>query len=186
MNKIVFIVGESGCGKTYLRDKLLKNNSHKYCEIRSTVSRPARKGEDVNAYHFVRRNEFEKLIDNNSLLQYVEWGGNYYGTTINEYARPQETGLFICTPVGISDTMKALKKNNIKMEFSILLFLTTKDLLKKHKIPKERIDRGNILEEFLKRHSDNEFKGAYIDIIQDEDVDDNLYRGVHRSLQGDY
>lgn len=155
MHKIVFIVGESGCGKTYLRDNLIKNNTDKYCEIRSTVSRKQRDNESEDAYHFIPELEFEQMIYDERFLQYVKWGNNYYGTTIAEYDRPQDIGLFICTPVGISDTVKALKEAMIPMEAEIILFFTTNNLLNKHNTPQDRIERGNILEEFVTRYTNN-------------------------------
>ena len=182
MNKITFIVGESGCGKTYLRDNLIKRHPDRYCEIRSTVSRQPRESEDVNAYHFINRTTFEKLIHTNELLQHVEWGGNYYGTTISEYTQLQSNGLFICTPVGISDTIEALRNRNIDMDFSILLFFTAKDLLYKHGIDNSRIERGKILNEFLEGYTDGNYEGVHIDFLTDDDVVDNLHFKVNRLL----
>ena len=183
MNKITFIVGESGSGKTYLRDKLIKNYPELYCEIRSTVSRPPRESEDETAYHFISKSLFGDLILDDKLLQHVSWGGNYYGTTLKEYDRIQDHGLFICTPVGISDTVKALRDKEIDMEFSILLFFTTKELLYKHGTSNDRISRGKILEEFLSSYVDNDFEDIPIDFITDKDIDDDLHKNVDYLLR---
>lgn len=182
MRQITFIVGESGCGKTYLRDNLIRKFPHRYCEIRSTVSREPRENEDKGAYHFTTHKRFENLINNNDLLQYVNWGGNYYGTTIEEYNQPQYNGLFICTPVGISDTINALRERGIEMRFTILLFFTTKDLLYKHGIDSSRMERGNILREFLDGYSDGNYEGVHIDFLTDKDVVDNLHYRVNDIL----
>lgn len=37
---------------------------------------------DGKSYHFVTREAFEQLIAANAFLEYAQFGGNYYGTSI--------------------------------------------------------------------------------------------------------
>lgn len=37
---------------------------------------------DGKSYHFVSREEFERLIREDAFLEYAQFGGNYYGTSI--------------------------------------------------------------------------------------------------------
>lgn len=187
MKRIIFIIGESGCGKSTLQNKLIDEFPETYTRITSSTSRPPRIGEkDGIAYHFKNREEFAEIIKEDKFLQYTEFGGNFYGTKIDEYQKKQDYGLFVCTPIGITDTIDALRAKGLQKDFifSIVFFITTKNLLKKHNIPKERIERGNILSEFLKMYTNNRFDGIKIDFIVDEDVDNNLHFKIDKILRG--
>lgn len=185
MKKIIFLVGPSGCGKSHLQDKLLENFPNRYNRIITTVTRPPRDGEEdgVN-YHFESKHYFKYHLDKGNFLQHVEFGGHFYGTTVNEYNKEEDTGIFVCTPEGINDTINALKNRGRDMSFEIFFFLTTKNLLKKHGVSQERIDRGDIIKNFVDRYTNNEFNGTNIMWIEDDDVDDHIHYKVDDYLTG--
>lgn len=78
--KLVVITGPSGVGKGTLVKLLITRNSNLYLSISATTRQP-RTGE-INGkdYYFVTRNEFEKMINNQELLEWAKYAGNYYGT----------------------------------------------------------------------------------------------------------
>ena len=82
MNKgrLYIVSGPSGSGK----DTILKEVFKKHPEIAfsiSSISRPMRAGEvEGEKYHFISKEEFEKLIADDMLLEYNEFCGNYYGS----------------------------------------------------------------------------------------------------------
>ena len=78
-NLLIVLSGPSGVGKGTIIEKLLKRGD--YALSVSCTTRESREGE-VNgvSYHFVRHNEFEKLIEENGFLEYSNHFGNYYGT----------------------------------------------------------------------------------------------------------
>ena len=76
----LFIVsGPSGCGKGTVLAEILKQDNVYYSV--SATTRAPRPGEinGVN-YHFLSKDEFEKLIENDGMLEYANYCGNYYGT----------------------------------------------------------------------------------------------------------
>lgn len=76
----LFIVsGPSGCGKGTVLAEILKQDNVYYSV--SATTRAPRPGEinGVN-YHFLSKDEFEKLIENGGMLEYANYCGNYYGT----------------------------------------------------------------------------------------------------------
>lgn len=184
IKKIIFIVGESGCGKSTLQNGLIEKYPDEYTRIISTTTRNPREGETNGiSYHFRDREEFEYLIKEKKLLQYTEFAGNYYGTQLSEYYQNQNSGIFVCTPIGITDTIKTLEMRGLSelFEFEIILFMTTNNLLKKHDIPKERIERGNILKDFMQMYVDNEFDNIKIRILRDTDVTDELPEKINNT-----
>ena len=80
MSKILIFSGFSGSGKgTVLKE--LKKMAPRFKLSVSMTTRARRKGErNGREYYFVSREEFEKTIARDGLLEYTEYCGNYYGT----------------------------------------------------------------------------------------------------------
>ena len=82
MNKgaLIILAGPSGSGKDTIMKELFKLIPDLKFSI-SSITRDMREGE-VNGekYNFITREEFESLIENNQLLEYNVYCGNYYGT----------------------------------------------------------------------------------------------------------
>lgn len=82
MNKgsLIIVSGPSGSGK----DTVLKKLFEKMPEIEfsiSSVSRAMREGEvQGEKYNFITREQFEKMISDDALLEYNIYCENYYGT----------------------------------------------------------------------------------------------------------
>lgn len=78
--KLIVITGPSGVGKGTIVRLLLANHPQLSLSISATTRKP-RPGEiDGRDYYFVDRQKFEIMIDNNELLEWAEYAGNYYGT----------------------------------------------------------------------------------------------------------
>lgn len=178
MEKIIFLVGESGCGKTTLQNRLINSFPNHYTRIISTTTREPREGEvNGESYHFIDVDTFQIKERSGEFLQTVKYGDTYYGTQLNEYTQKQYIGLFVCTPEGINDTINAIKEyEDLNMiEYEIAYFMATKGLLKRHNIPQERIDRGNISKNFMERYWNNEFEGINLTVIPKHLVNDKLH-----------
>jgi guanylate kinase len=78
--KIFIVSAPSGCGKTTLCKKLLKDKCKLYQSV-SITTRPPRRGErNGSDYFFVSAEEFIRMIDAKELLEYEENFGFLYGT----------------------------------------------------------------------------------------------------------
>lgn len=82
MNKgrLFILSGPSGIGKDTVLKELLMRDDNIRLSI-SSVTREPRDGE-VNGvkYNFISRAAFEKMLENDELLEHNEYCGNYYGT----------------------------------------------------------------------------------------------------------
>ena len=78
--KLIVISAPSGAGKTTLKDRVLPNYPKMKYSISATTRAP-REGE-INGEHyfFKTHQEFEKMIEDQELVEYMEVHGNYYGT----------------------------------------------------------------------------------------------------------
>lgn len=76
-DKIIIICGFSSCGKDSISRLLEQRDGYNF--IVSTTTRPMRVGEsDRNPYNFVTNEHFNKLIENNELIEHRE-----YNTLVN-------------------------------------------------------------------------------------------------------
>ena len=74
---IVAILGKSGSGKSTL-EKALENMG--FNRMISYTTRNIRDGEvNHREYHFINRDQFNKLIDSDILIEHAEYNGNLYG-----------------------------------------------------------------------------------------------------------
>ena len=112
MIKVIALIGEAGTGKDYLLKHVMKKYCDIFHEIISMTTRPKREGEEdgVN-YHFLPKEEFEFLIQNNKMLEYTEFRGWYYGTCIYDLSE-KKVNIGVFNPDGIRNL---LKNNNINL-----------------------------------------------------------------------
>ena len=83
MNKIVVLVGKSGCGKDFFACKL-KILGFNF--ISSYSSRPMREGEQQgNPYKFISKDEFLKLIEENKFIEYRSYNTKVDGKSDTWY-----------------------------------------------------------------------------------------------------
>lgn len=79
-NKLFVMSAASGAGKTTLKDLVIKDFPDIKYSISATTRKP-REGEiDGVHYFFKTKEEFEKLIKEDGLIEWNEVHGNYYGT----------------------------------------------------------------------------------------------------------
>jgi guanylate kinase len=78
--RLIVLTGPSGVGKGTLVKELLQRHQELYLSISATTRQP-RTGEVQNRdYYFVSREEFQGMIQEEQLLEWAEYAGNYYGT----------------------------------------------------------------------------------------------------------
>lgn len=77
---LLVVSGPSGVGKGTVINRLFDIDDNLYFSVSATTRKP-RSGEvDGVHYNFKTREEFERDIENGEMLEYAEFGGNYYGT----------------------------------------------------------------------------------------------------------
>ena len=78
--RLFVLSGPSGVGKSTILKELLARRKNIYFSV-SATTRPPRPGEvDHVHYHFSTEEEFQQLIEDEELLEWAEYVGNYYGT----------------------------------------------------------------------------------------------------------
>jgi guanylate kinase len=122
---LIVLSSPSGGGKTTLAKYLIEL----YPQIKfstSATTRTKRNGE-INGkdYYFLSKDEFQKKIDNNELIEYEEIFGNFYGTlrsATEEAVKNDEILIFDIDVLGALSLKKAFPNN------SLLIFISPPSL----------------------------------------------------------
>ena len=78
--KLIVITGPSGVGKGTLVKSLLQRHPQLRVSTSATTRQPRAGEKDGVDYYFLSKSDFETAIDNQELLEWAEYAGNYYGT----------------------------------------------------------------------------------------------------------
>ena len=107
----VFIIsGPSGSGKDALLSKLFKKCPEIEFSI-SSVTRGMREGEkEGEKYNFITREEFERMIEEDKLLEYNLYVDNYYGTPSEPVERAVNENKDIFIEVDVNGAESIRKK----------------------------------------------------------------------------
>lgn len=77
---LLVLIGPSGSGKGTVVKEVLKQDTNTYLSVSATTRKPRPGEEDGVHYLFITKEEFEGLIQTNSMLEYACYCENYYGT----------------------------------------------------------------------------------------------------------
>ena len=89
----IVLSGPSGTGKSTLLKKLFAEFPNKFGFSVSSTTRKPREGEvNHKDYNFVTVDEFKRMIANKEFVEWAQFSGNYYGTTIKSVNEVKESG----------------------------------------------------------------------------------------------
>ena len=102
----IVISGPSGTGKTSVIKELCEGDTTLEFSI-SATTRPPRSDETNGVeYHFLDQTEFEDLIDRDGFLEWVKYGGHYYGTLKSTVESTIEKGKDLILEIDVHGAMK--------------------------------------------------------------------------------
>lgn len=89
---VVVVSAPSGAGKSTVVARVLRGLGGIRFSVSHTTRRPRSDEQDGVDYHFVDRPSFERLRDEEQLLEWAEVHGNLYGTALAEVERARGEG----------------------------------------------------------------------------------------------
>lgn len=108
---LIIFSGPSGVGKGTVRDLFIDREELNLAFSISMTTRSPRNGEkDGEDYYFVSRETFEEALDNNELLEYAEFVGNYYGTPIAEVERLRNEGKNVLLEIEVQGALQVIDR----------------------------------------------------------------------------
>ena len=117
----VVISGPSGAGKSTLLKKLFAEFPDSFGFSVSNTTRKPRPGE-VNGkdYNFVTVDEFKTLIEENKFIEWAQFSGNYYGTTIKAVENVSKVAKKTCILDIDMQGVISVKKTDLNARFLFL------------------------------------------------------------------
>lgn len=108
IGKLIVFSGPSGVGKGTIRSKLKFSD---YVFSISSTTRTRRENEkDGREYHFLTKDEFKSKIENDEMLEFAEFVGNYYGTDKNVVTKLLESGQNVFLEIECQGALQVLGK----------------------------------------------------------------------------
>ena len=121
---LIVFSGFSGSGKGTVIRELLSRHASRYALSISATTRSPREGEEEGReYFFKTREEFEKMIAKNELIEYALYVENYYGTPKAYVEEQLQAGRDVILEIELQGAL------HVKQMFpdALLLFLTPPD-----------------------------------------------------------
>lgn len=121
---LIVVSGFSGAGKGTIMRELTSRYDQYALSISATTRAPRPGEEEGKSYFFKTREEFEKMIEENALIEYACYVSNYYGTPKAYVEEQLAAGRDVILEIEIQGARK------VKKQFpeAVLLFVTTKDV----------------------------------------------------------
>ena len=122
---LIVLSGPSGVGKGTVRAAIFEKGNQSFVYSVSATTRQPRQGEvDGRDYFFKTREEFEKMIQQDQLLEYAEYVHNYYGTPIEYVQKTLDEGKDVFLEIEVQGALKVKER----MPEGVFIFLTPPDL----------------------------------------------------------
>ena len=172
---LLVLSGPSGSGKGTVSEALMKNNDDIIFST-SVTTRTPRPGE-VNGenYFFATREEFEKMVENDELLEHAFVHTNYYGTPKQFVFDEIEKGEIVLLEIDVQGALQVKKK--YKEAVFIFLIPPTMDELKSRLVKRDTETEDEIETRYRNAFRELDFVGEY-DYFVINDVIDNAVKDI--------
>ncbi|CAF1585034.1 unnamed protein product, partial [Adineta ricciae] len=171
--RAVVVSGPSGSGKSTLINQLFEEYPTVFAFSVSHTTRTPRPGEQSGReYHFVSRNQMEKMIANGEFLETTEFSSNLYGTSKKAVEHVAQTGR-ICVLDVDKQGVKSIRNSDLRALF-IYISPPSYEILEK-RLRDRKTDTESAIEKRLKESKESmEFSkqpGVYDHIILNDKLD---------------
>lgn len=165
---LIIISGFSGAGKGTVVKELIKKA--RYSLSISATSRKPRSGEiHGEHYYFINREEFEKMINKNELIEYATYCDNYYGTPKKYVDEKLADGEDVILEIEMQGALKVKERFND----SVLIFIIPPKVEElKHRLVSRGTETMDIINKRLKRSfEETDLIDNYDYIVVNDEID---------------
>lgn len=185
MNKGILVVvsGFSGAGKGTVMKRLLERYDNYALSISVTTRAPRPGEEDGKEYFFRSREEFEKLIKEDALIEYAQYVENYYGTPRAYVEQQLSAGRDVILEIEIQGAMKVKQK----IPEALLVFVTPPSV---EELQRRLLGRGTetpqvIAERLARAGEEAEGISEYDYLLVNDDLEECV-QTLHEIIQSEH
>ncbi len=176
---LIVVSGFSGSGKGTIMKELLKRYDNYALSVSATTRQPREGEADGREYFFKTREEFEKMIAEEELIEYARYVNNYYGTPKAYVEEQLAAGKDVILEIELQGALK------IKEKFpeALLLFVTPPSAAElKRRLVNRGTETAEVIEQRMKR-AEQEAEGMEsYDYYVVNDVLDACVEEMHRII----
>ncbi len=173
---LIILTGKTASGKDTVIAKLLSKFPN-FKKVMTTTSRTPRAGEKNGVdYFFISKADFKSKIDQGLFFEYVEYGGNFYGTEKTQLA---STGQGLIWRI---DPSRAGKIRQLIDSPVLVIYLTVPDSVVLERLKKRGFNEKDI-EKRMREDQQywEEYKGNYDFVV--ENIPGKLDQTVDKIIQ---
>jgi guanylate kinase len=108
-HRLVVVTGPSGAGKSTIVQEVIRRSGAAF-SVSATTRRPRPTERDGREYHFVGRDEFERMIAEGRMLEWAEVFGDYYGTPAGPVAEELAAGRPVILEIDVQGGLQVAGK----------------------------------------------------------------------------
>lgn len=135
---LLILTGPSGAGKDVVLDKILSHRPNTIKIITTTSRLPRPNETDGHPYHFVTREAFETMIGTGEFFEWVEFRGEFYGTTKKTLNDALASGHDVVWRIDVKGVKNIKDKVKKMTERAVFVFLTAPSM----KILEQRVQNA--------------------------------------------
>lgn len=181
---LIILSGPSGVGKGTVRAAIFKDNKFNYVYSVSATTRQSRPGEvDGVDYYFVSKEQFKQYIEEDALLEYAEYVGNYYGTPIQKIEENLAAGNDVFLEIEVQGALKVRER----MPEGIFIFLAPPSLDElKSRITGRGTDREDVIIERMQMAKEEIEMMQHYDYVVVNDTVEHAVEKVNAIIQSEH
>lgn len=181
---LIVLSGPSGVGKGTVRKHIFEKYSNDFDYSVSMTTRTKRDGEVEGLdYYFRTKEQFEYLIENDGLLEYAEYVGNYYGTPLQYVKETLEFGRDVFLEIEVQGALKVRDK----MPEAIFIFLSPPDL---DELESRIVGRGTDSNEMIEKRMTKAVEELkliqYYDYVVENDTVDHAAQKIRHIIESEH
>lgn len=180
---LIIVSGFSGAGKGTVMKRLMSDYDNYALSISATTRNPRAGEENGREYFFKTVEEFENMIEQDQLIEYANYVGNYYGTP-KEYV---ESRLSEGKDVILEIEMQGAMKVKEKMPDTLLVFVTppSAEILKSRLVGRGTEDIDTINARLKRACEEADYMEKYDYLLINDDLDECV-KELHGIIQSEH